>query len=698
MNFSFKKTIKKFRFHLLTLYTMIIAFTPMTKPERSLTPGDISKKLSFSPLEPINVPTSQDFQIAIQADPIFFKNELTFHELTSIKQEDIKAYFHETLKKRPYLAIRSIAINMATYNRSNNCKIRLNLGNQYQSNWQDCKHLEDNTKNTFHFNDPIIPGIYSAKIEWQPGNEPNNVAIYAQKSKYSDHWLEGFSGRSTTNFVLVMIDWMNLHPILVLIYLVCVIACIWGVIKIPSYQNLSIYILFLFSILGTLVITKFYAGHDETSHIDQVHKSFVSDKLERKDFHSQMRLSMIDHDFFRLHPAKIQKPQDCPHKVLAGCGYKSGPQKLYRFYAPIIETLNWNYLRSSPETITWLIRGINGLGLLICLALVFAIWGKAKLESLLIVVILCGSYLSQVPSVSNDTPMYLVSFFGIASLAGIMEDQHKKKALLSLILCGLFYFLTKDLDPSSLSLIPWLVFACFYFFMSLIKNTFFSHDQAPNQTFQFLDKQSFRYAAIVVGTIILSLTFLRNLPEILKLFGLTLNDFYQYFPKQKRLLSNIFRYGLIESIQAFWAHLKSLIGSFVWGHSYYQWWIYGLHLVFLLRMSYFGLNYLIGFIKGGRNSKIGVCFITGLLLASYLTLVLITNSHGSNPTDVTRESFVKARFLAPGLVPVYILFYMGIHSMLKEKKYRQKIITLTGIWTLTYLIYFLPRFFLADTY
>ena len=66
---------------------------------------------------------------------------------------------------------------------------------------------------------------------------------------------------------------------------------------------------------------------------------------------------MFDNDFFRLHSINTVAPEKCPHMILGGCGYTSGPFNLYRLYASFLPKLK----NITPEFMSIISKIVGGL-------------------------------------------------------------------------------------------------------------------------------------------------------------------------------------------------------------------------------------------------------------------------------------------------------------------------------------------------
>jgi hypothetical protein len=252
--------------------------------------------------------------------------------------------------------------------------------------------------------------------------------------------------------------------------------------------------------------------------------------------------------------------------------------------------------------------------------------------------------IAQLPSLTNDFPMYILGCFGLLSASSILQKS-TSKGLVSFIIVALLFMAVKGFDVSSLSFLPFL---CFLFLLLLVRSKpFFRQDfNPPYASLRFKAFLDFLGLFLCIIVFVCIIIFLLKIPAIANMLLL--------FDEQSNLLHDIQKINFYKYVAILVAYWKSLIGSFVWGHSYWPDALYMLSIVAYLVASYSGLLLL-------KSRTTSWCFyavtiLLGAVVALQITIILGIASNASFfENQIARDSFAKVRLSAPIATAALIL-------------------------------------------
>lgn len=654
---------------------LLVAMLPFWTSVRTLVTEADKALLGFSPnleVVPLTKPVTQ-FKLKISRD-INTANE---------KPSNYQKFAY------PHRYPRRVSLAFATFGRVNNCDVWIQLGANIQSNRVPCASIKDNSQVSFKLSEPLYPGLFEVTAHWQ-GHPGNEVAIYAYEDKnLSEYWLAPFSGPAILTLPEVLLGWGVREPIKALLYCLCLVA-LASLIFVKNKQNTFNYLLAIV-VLATTLIAVPYSGFDETAHIDMFyHQLHDGNDLKPVEFWKNVKTEMKKFEFHRFHNGSMPEDGQCPHSIVNACGYSPRPEHLYKRYAIFLKTIFSSELLRQPSFLRSTAITIHIFILFLTIGLIAAMGGKQLFETVAVILIFYGGWLSQQSSVTNDVPMILYGIYLAALMTKIATKPISTVSFLSWYSLAVFFeWCLIDVDLSALSAIPVLI-AMPLLWLLMRKSR-------PALQFQHKDFSK---------TAILTCAYLSALASLLVLgkYILTTNfgglkSFLRNNLPSGQLLDNLAKFdSLYSDALSLWIYFKSFFGSFVWGHSYYHGLTYTV-LIFVLITTYgIGLNSL--FTRaGGRLSSFVVLLLFGLLFLSQLTLLQSAYLPPSLALDeITRDSYLKTRFTAPGIAAIITPSMVGIQQLLIGDRSRSVLIKLTLGWSLVLLAYYLPKFFLVDIY
>jgi hypothetical protein len=515
------------------------------------------------------------------------------------------------------------------------------------------------------------------------------VSVYLRSGKLNGMWARARVNGTQVSLYQAFSVWAKQEPIAFGLYFLL----IWVVIFFPrlvrGHPNLWGPSLLIITLLSAYLITKPLSGHDETAHIDMFYRAGQSVFEEKNDtkvspgytrtFHANVLRLANQSDFYYLHGVELVQGK-CPHFFLRkSCGISEEPTSLYRKYWQLI---------GSPDIRNWLPKDLlklgvffNAMWVMLFLCAVGAFFGLAVTQTVSLLMLLCGSFIGQFPSVTDDIPFYIGGWWIVALFLGSLTSVHSSKKLVALFATLIAYFYLLEANRIWIVAAPGLVASaiccifCFYKPAGEIKKS-----------------QALR------GALIYSLVIMISIPTINLLAGSSapayrgfINNtlFADYVP-------NISLLSIPENLFLFWRHWCSYVGSFVWGHSYFDVAVYCIYTLFFILLSGVGLMY-------GPKEKNKFYLVTFSLAGAFVGQVVVANSIAApfyNSSVGYFESFTKIRLSAPGLAGLVFLPAIGIIKVLTiDKGIQLEILKFFAwSWVLFLLLYYLPKFYLLDLY
>ncbi|NRA65811.1 MAG: hypothetical protein HRU19_15090 [Pseudobacteriovorax sp.] len=554
----------------------------------------------------------------------------------------------------------SIAIQIGTHMRSNECRLKVVVNGNNSSAFRSCLDIVDNQYFSFQLERPISAGEHSLRVIWE-ASQPNKnfLAIYAAQ-KQGEHWLLPMTGQETKSgfdvfTLLYRYDWK-----LSVFYSIVLVFFLLG-LSVKKMVSSIIIVLCTFFLVLTTLMPPFFVGHDETAHLDVFFSTINVDVPQ-----NQIISLMKEEDFFRLNQVKPPDSEDaCIHSIVDGSCGRNKPQLewLYNIYAKIIGIFGDI---SSPKEVLTGARVINicGFGLLFLFIAVY--FGKLVLASSLVLTCLFGTILGQLSTLTNDIPLYIIGILLMLFLYDCIKSR--KRLVPNFVFVGLLVSLGLNLDVSGFFGLAVVILLPMIFILGKKNSILVSK-------YQFC-------LSLLIGFI--ASIFL--LPILMAMIGEIETSLKAILPNAdivKQIFRNLsHRQTFQDLLSATFLFFRSIFSSFVWGHSYYQPWSY------LLLALLFIVIYRESKSHFSRNMMI-VCLLAFIMGMSFIPLI---NSAPGLSGSVEWEPFLKPRFLAPFLPTMLMGFFYTIRQNIDNSN----ILRCIGFFLLNVLCLELPRIYLVD--
>lgn len=671
-----KGLIFKWNFFVLLIFCTTLLFQKISFSERDLNPLDIEKIADFSKLVPLPVTAHQTFKTAVSGNVQLLHRRITIDDLNDV---DALEKMKRNSVGKNHLQVLRLGFRFATYKNPLNCKtISIQIADNFVSEPLSCDQVKDNEAAFFTFADPVPPGIYSLKFI---GEVNSPFSIYGFERDSHEQWVPALSKKVDTQIAVLIWNWIQsnvLNGVLYLFLILAVIICYW-----KARATGPIFFLLIASLsFSFYLIMPLYSGHDETAHLTMM-KRGVSPSTDEIYFNMQARLSMIDSGFYRLHNARLLIPGECPHFILlsAPCGVSPRPQALYDFYGNILDLLHIK-VSGDPVSLLSLGRWINLSQLLALAILVGLYFGKFGLLILLFYVLFVGTYLGQVVSISNDPPMYLLGFFVSIGMTHLLVKSGMRNWC-SLFVGFFLFYLGKFIDRSAVAILPSL--GMMIFLLVLVKK---------NKTSQKTNA--------ALGVCIFFVSFLAVLSVGIKwnffdqILNLKIESLVNMITEDARLLANLSKFNLESAYHALMIYFNSLIGSFIWGHTYLPV-IYKLAMGLLaLVLGWYGIKAVTREVSKFRSKLILV--LLGILFAVQCLVILSAEMARIDDIPIVFESFLKPRLTAPGLGGLLVLPSLGLYWVYCRFENKKYLLRGLCLWIICWQIFLLPFVALKDLY
>jgi hypothetical protein len=674
--------------NLLVLLFLVFSFWPIKTKQLPLAPSFAKQEFGFGDIKPwprgINRHSPANFKMIVGLD--FAENTSISNsmELENFAGKMTLQQLQSRAQAYPWRYTKSVAIPIATFNRENGCKLRIVLDDKDSSQPIDCSNIHDNQLTSFHFSGWIKPGLYSARLEStaEPGNE---VAPYFSEDKHQRPWILPFQGQETVNFWEYFIALAYRNP-----WAAAAHGCtlFFVLMLIQRKERFPSKIVFASSIFFVSLSTFPFSGFDETAHLSMYREALKARNIpieSDESFNRNVWRAMAESDFFRLHSVEPRISNECPHSIIGGCGISKPPIKLYTFYVRILAFFG---------TTDFTPLGIIKNAIFINISLIFSLMFIAKfflnsdeMTAFCLSLSFLGGMIAQLPSLTNDFPMYILGCFGLLSASSILQKS-TLKGLGSFIMVVLLFMAVKGFDVSSLSFAPFL---CILLLLLLVRcKAYLKQDFNPPQASLrfnvFLDFVGLFLCIIAFAYIIV---FLSKISAIVNMLSM--------FDEHTHLLSDIQRLDLHKFVAILMSYWKSLIGSYVWGHSYWPDVLYLLSVIAYLVASYSGLLLL-------KSRTTPWCFYAVILLlgavaAFQLTIVLgIASDASFSDNQIARESFTKVRLSAPIATAALILPTLSGTYIARRTGGPNFLRLWMIILIISYALLFPTKFFFADIF
>ena len=666
---------------LFFVFVVGLLCVPQNAPIRNLTPGNWEKVLELKPPTGLKfVPGDTiEFDVAINSSAEVFEEALDITKVLLMEKEPHRSQVLEVARKRPYLFAWRIRIPVEVLGPEPTCRLQLKIAD-HASLFEPCENAIDHKARFFEFSSPVLPGIFKATLLVENAKDTDYFVVHGFPGKDKSFWVPVESANRLSTLVALW-RWSAGHFMFAfgvgLLLTVVLGSALFWLGKESAWRKL----LFCTAVstLGiAFLITPLLSGHDETAHLTMfrmgalqaLEGSTPASPEQEASFNRQAEKTKFDFNFFRLHNVQPQTNGSCPHMAATGsCGESEKPIWLYKQYAKglaFTSPQNW-----SPEAILWFGRGASVFWLAFFTGAALLFFGGEFIPFLLFAAVLCGAYLGQFASLTNDVPMYGLGFFLFVALSSTFRDPPTLKSALGLLFGVVSVFVLKNSERSWISALPTLCLAIGIYMAKIlflktqifagtnafIKQRFVPATQEPaTRLFVFLFP-----VGVAASGLVFCLALAHFAPSLKIAFPTYWNLLIQLSP-DAAMLEEFAKADLKGFAHILFYHLRSVWGSFVWGHEYYPKWfnLAGLAtLIFsLVSAALICFNFAV---KGNTKAYFKGCgafAIAGMLFGIHMVLIAsIAWPYVYQPLIVS-ESFLKLRLIAPSSSHLYFIFFL----------------------------------------
>jgi len=561
-----------------------------------------------------------------------------------------------------------ISLLFGTHNRTNSCSLHIEISNGQRSNSVPCRSIKDNSFARFDLDPPIEAAKYNFSIVTTSDVLENNfVDIYFEGSVNVNTFTAPAKLHFIKNNFQLISNWFQAKKSNAIYFMIFAFLLMVCIALRESNIKLCIIVCTFYALL--VVIMPRYSGYDETAHI-WMYKSAEINRTPRSSDNVEINLDMKNQHFYSFHNVREIPDSVCPHRILGGCGKTALPMRYYNALASITPTDNPDPIMSHFNFVI-----INATFICSMLVLIYFLFPISQFQSTLIVFALMGGIYSQFPTITNDLPMFL---FGVLLLNintyFLSTSKNVLRHILAFFLAVLSLLIGRNIDHSYLAIIPSL------FLIVTVGISKFALKKSPP-----MNRQNPMAPCAIF--------FAAGLSIILFLYNGTVRDMIisglTKFTNKAVFLENFVSSSLETKLEIFLSYFKSIVGTFVWGHSYFETFQYIISFIFLSYMAIRGLiksqSYL--------DTRIGALWFS---LAFWGSIILIISSV---PYDIDiLDSYSKVRKTAPSIAIILLLPFMGLNFTYHKLQARHILSSGVIIWLAVVVFFSLPKFFLAPIY
>lgn len=703
--FVAERTFSAFLFRgiFFSVVAIILALYPAKPGPRPLVPNSVLDELKLGPLTPVGPLFNEnnfDFNLVVGFDGTDSRGVSNLNSIREVNASKFLLDHRDKIQAQPYRYTTTLAFPIGTYARTNTCDLQLVLNDTKFSNPLNCSSLIDSSLARFEFGEVIPPGVYNAKIKSTALSPENGIAPYIARDSSGIPWIIPSSWTTSVNALQAFFSLMKESAPKACAYLLLIVLA--GILFVFGSGSAKEYVAaFALLLASAVLIAKPLSGHDETAHITMLYMATndlknpdpASNGQEVSAFYKETADYMYENDFYRLNGVAPIQAGVCPHEFLSSCGVSEGPLRLYRFYATIISFFSQPPKAPLEYVLTGRITNLMVISFLV--ALIACLYGGTILTTSMIVMMLTGGFLAQAASITNDIPPYLLGFFGLATLVYSSFGREPLRIYTGFCLFALFSALIFFIDPSIVSAIPLSISILLIVLTRALESRPLSTIANAPVKYQ---RQQFRLLAITFSCFIFSFLcgflLLKAIPW-LRTFN-SINSLIEAVPRSD-IIMNFERLSLAKMLTILVEYFRSVYGSFVWGHSYYNSFVY---------ISLFAIHILL-FLAGIRVISLGqhkrsmallIASLSGILLAIHIGIVTSIAALYVDSHPVTLGSYAKARLTAPATAVIWILPAVGLTHMLRQQTVRTAALKLVLLWSLILIIYYQPRFYFGDLF
>lgn len=468
----------------------------------------------------------------------------------------------------------------------------------------------------------------------------------------------------------------------------------FGWVLAKRHPRLSLLLVISAFCCSFLALVPNFSGNDETAHFSMLlqganERSIApeagSARISR--INSSARDLMFLDDFFKLHSVYPPPQGACLHQIIGDCGITEKPKNFYKKYLAWLDLDRIEFLGAGK--VLTLVRLQN---FFLFFILIFAtVWlFNQNFEFIAPLFILFASAFSTLTSLSNDVFGVFIGIFLTAYQFWLLKNQGKLKvrSFATLLAFFLFYLGTK-VDSNAFAALPVLAASSFFLITSAVRPPpILNEKRGKTLTLIFL-----LLSSVALFTFIRHFVFQHASTLLLPYFR---------FLEDSRVIQFLGTVPLATSLSFILTFLQGILGQFIWSHTSYPTLLSFLLMTFIFLFTAFSLsrNYLT---KDTANEGFRIDYrVISCLFLQAVLFALLLDSVGSygNTTAPGAWSFLVTRFFYPGIAVVFVPILLAIDSCPSQKKSQVlKVFRYTSLtWATLNLLYFHPRFFLADAW
>lgn len=685
------------RFLAAAIFGVVLLLWPMPSTNRNIAPPDTVPALGLGTLAPGRMVTQAsplDFKLVIGEDlAVTEGQDPTFARVAAL---DKSTYFADSgharqLATHPYRFNDALAIIVDTNARKSDCKLTLTLDGSIKSEPLACSDVQENSLARFEFDNVLTPGIYAAQLTSTGEGDLNGIVAYVQAAANGETWVLPFSTPRHLDGLKSFVSWARFAPGAFGLYVVFLLG-LGALLVIGAGRRLWPWVAAFGLICGaSLMITPQFSGHDETAHIDMLHSALVTSLTQEKgDFYHNARMALINADFFRLNTVGPNPEGTCPHMVLQpDCGSSDHPRWYYGGVAEVVRLMGFK-----EEAATWSVERLSMVGRLASLLIVVfgllivgVAFGKRVLKAVLVVCCCFGGLIAQVASTTNDVPMYMIGIVGVGWLITLAMSTSRLRSFIGLGLMIVLAFVASRIDRSFVAILP--------IFAGVLLLGRIHHDDEDDEDFA---PQIWLRAALSIGACIifalLVVGIALGVSGVHRLFPFPLEGLLR-LDNNIAMLFDLSKVSMHDAGRILSHQLKSVAGTFVWGHSLFD------IEVYRIWNGVFAVATIGGLIACGTSARtvrratlIGVVF--GIMLGCQVVFAVAIAAGHMSEAGVVWQAYSKIRLTAPGIVAVMAAFGVGVYWAQRRQLLSSIMFRAVVAWLMILGFYYLPRFYLAD--
>jgi hypothetical protein len=690
----------------LLVLVLYFLFGQNQAPIRKISPLDLHTHLGKTSLETIIIPgdgTPVLVHTVVAPDVAVTHRYLSLEETINWSRENNAESQDKLYRKLPFAFATELGIDLQVPPAPTKCTVKVKLDGQ-SSLPVTCDEIRAREKAFFKFDG--IDFIPAGKHEIELFSDTSAILNgFATESLF---WAEAFSGSMINGTDIIRDAWISgsfSYTAYFLLLFVFLIAIAYRTIR---NQNVALLTLTAHAFL-VILITPYFSGFDETAHVSNFYQAASSTARENKRpiieesaYNKLASQNMFDAAFFRLNEVYPTNSDSCPHQIIGYCGLSPAPQILYKHYTDFLNYFHFNFEWLSPKFAIWMGRLSNSFFFLVTLMCCYFLLPGNKRAPFILSLSLAGCFFSQLGTLTNDIPMYVLGIVGFITFKSLISEIHiTVKDCSALAIFSSFFVWARDFDVSFHAAIPIVLVNASIFLFKLLRSIL-----RKRQTYNLN-----RINAVA-------------LPIIIFAFGITLPLIgYQILLKSqesiwfKNLLGslsidpNLFSrlngvanfgwYGISVTISE---HFRTIAGSYVWGHTFLpismNIFVFLVWLTGCLILTFNGLTSLR--IPEQRNlmpSIILNAFILILIAHIFIVCSIIhSNIEFYAKQSIIFSSFAQARLSAPSSMFVFLCANMSLflYCSGKQKFYLSNCFVV--LYNSVLLVHIYPNFFILSTY